>query len=128
MDWFASIGSTGLYGILYLLCVVQIEILELLWIVLEQADWCCLADILCDVIFLFMFRNCSRITTPLNYNFLQIINDNDTSFVKAMGETPLLGKSLQIIYPILIIILIIFNAFDVYSRICKRIGLHKFQF
>ncbi len=74
------------------------------------------------------FSNCSRITTPLNYNFLQIINDDDTSFIKAMGETPLLGKTLQVVFPILIIILIIFNAFDVYSLICKKIGLNKFQF
>jgi hypothetical protein len=59
---------------------------------------------------------------------LQIINDNDTSFVKALGDTPLFGKSLQVIFPVLIIILIIFNAFDVYSLICKKIGLSKFQF
>jgi hypothetical protein len=59
---------------------------------------------------------------------LQVININESSFIKAMGDTPLLGKTLRIIFPILIIILIIFNAFDVYSLISKKIGLGKFQF
>ena len=31
------------------------------------------------------YRNCSRVSTPLGYNFLQIINDNDTSFITVMG-------------------------------------------
>ena len=45
-----------------------------------------------------------------------------------MGQIPVLGSTFQIIFPILMIILIVFNALDAYSKICKRLGLSKFQF
>lgn len=41
---------------------------------------------------------------------------------------PVLSQTFQILFPILMIILIVFNAFDVYGRICKKLGLSKFQF
>lgn len=64
----------------------------------------------------------------MNYNFLQIVNQKNTSFVHAMGQSPLLSNTFHTLFPILIILLIIFNIFDVYTRLCKRLGLTKFQF
>lgn len=70
-------------------------------------------------------------STPLGYNFLQIINHNDTSFIKVMGEAnvvPIFGETYKLIFPILLIILILFNALDVYSKIAKYLGFQKFAF
>ena len=57
-----------------------------------------------------------------------MVNDEGSSFERTMGQMPVLGTTFQIFFPILMIILIFFNAFDVYSRICKKLGLSKFQF
>ena len=48
-----------------------------------------------------------------------------------MGETnlgPLFGNAYNAIFSVLLILMILFNACDVYSRICKRFGFNKFQF
>ncbi len=34
---------------------------------------------------IFYAINCSRVSTPLGYNFLQIINDKTTAFSQVMG-------------------------------------------
>ncbi len=70
-------------------------------------------------------------STPLGYNFLQIINDKDTSFIGVMGEAnvvPIFGETYNIVFPVLLIILILFNAFDIYSMIAKHMGFQKFVF
>jgi hypothetical protein len=62
---------------------------------------------------------------------LQIINDKNTAFSTVMGNTdivPVLGQTFYYIFPILLLILIIVNAFDVYSLIAKMFGLQKFIF
>ena len=51
--------------------------------------------------------------------------------MKVMGETnlgPLFGGAYKGIFAILLIVLILFNACDVYSRICKKLGISRFQF
>lgn len=48
-----------------------------------------------------------------------------------MGETnvfPVFGETFRIVFPVLLILLIIFNAFDAYTKICKMLGINKFQF
>lgn len=45
-----------------------------------------------------------------------------------MGQMPVLGETFQFVFPVLMIVMIIFNAFDIYSKICKKLGLSKFQF
>ena len=64
----------------------------------------------------------------MNYNFLQVVNDEGSSFELTMGQMPVLGDTFRILFPVLMIILIVFNAFEVYSRICKKLGLSRFQF
>ncbi len=71
-------------------------------------------------------RNCSRVSTPLGYNFLQIVNDKNTSFINVMGEAnvvPIFGETYNIIFPVILIILIIFNTFDIYALVAKQFGI-----
>lgn len=56
------------------------------------------------------------------------MNDDGSSFEKEMGQMPVLGETFQFVFPVLMIVMIIFNAFDIYSKICKKLGLSKFQF
>ena len=46
-----------------------------------------------------------------------------------MGETnvfPVFGDTFRIVFPVILIVLILVNAGDVYSKICRMIGLTKF--
>jgi hypothetical protein len=75
--------------------------------------------------------NASRISTPLCYNFLQIVDHTSSSFSKVMGEAdivPVFGQTFFYIFPILLLLLIIVNTFDVYTLIARMFGLEKFEF
>lgn len=80
----------------------------------------------------FYFRNCSRVSTPLCYNFLQIIHkDEGTSFSEVMGTNILgsmFGETFNVVFPVLLILLVIFNALNVYRLLAKRLGMEKFEF
>ena len=70
-------------------------------------------------------------STPLCYNFLQIIHKEHTSFeavMKITNVSEVFGKTFNIVFPVLLILLIIFNALDVYSLLARRLGMQKFQF
>jgi hypothetical protein len=41
---------------------------------------------------------------------------------------PIFGRTFNIIFPILMLILIVFNAFDIYTKIFKAVGIQRFQF
>ena len=41
---------------------------------------------------------------------------------------PVFGRTFNIIFPMLLLILITFNAFDIYSKVFKAAGLQRFQF
>ena len=48
-----------------------------------------------------------------------------------MGETeivPVFGQTFYYIFPILLILLIIINVFDVYTLIARMFNLQKFEF
>ena len=73
--------------------------------------------------------NGSRVSTPLCYNFLQIIGGQKSAFSKVMGEAeivPVFGQTFAYLFPILLILLIIINLFDVYTMIARMLGLQKF--
>lgn len=70
-------------------------------------------------------------STPLCYNFLQLVDVQDSAFSNVMGTVdivPVFGRTFNIIFPLLLLILIAFNAFDIYSRVFKAAGLQRFQF
>ena len=73
----------------------------------------------------------SRVSTPLCYNFLQMIDHTSSSFSKVMGEAnivPVFGQTFSYIFPILLILLILFNTLNVYSLIARMFNLQKFEF
>ena len=73
----------------------------------------------------------SRVSTPLCYNFLQMIDHQKSSFSKVMGEAnivPVFGQTFFYIFPILLLLLILFNVFDVYTLIARMFKLQKFEF
>lgn len=41
---------------------------------------------------------------------------------------PVFGRTFNIIFPMLLLLLIVFNAFDIYSKVFKAVGLQKFDF
>ena len=60
-----------------------------------------------------------------------MLSHKSTSFLKVMGETNLgvlFGNAENSIFAILLVLLMMFNAFDVYTRACKSFGLNRFQF
>lgn len=76
-------------------------------------------------------RNCSRVSTPLCYNFLQLVGVQASAFSEVMGTVdiaPVFGRTFNIIFPMLLLLLIAFNAFDIYSKVFKAAGLQRFQF
>ena len=61
-------------------------------------------------------------STPLCINFLQIVNSNPTSFSRVMGDAnivPVFGQTFTYVFPILLLILIVVNIFDVYTMIAR---------
>lgn len=78
-----------------------------------------------------MYSNCSRVSTPLCYNYLQLVNIQDSAYSSVMGSVdivPVFGKTFNIIFPMLLLLLIFFNAFDIYAKVFKAVGIERFQF
>lgn len=60
-----------------------------------------------------------------------MINYTDSSFSKVMGDAnivPVFGETFYYIFPILLLLLIVVNVFDVYTLIARMLGLQKFEF
>jgi hypothetical protein len=55
------------------------------------------------------------------------MDHTDTSFSRVMGEA-VIGQSLYYVFPTLILLLIVFNAFNVYTLIARMFGLERFEF
>ncbi|KRX05631.1 hypothetical protein PPERSA_09771 [Pseudocohnilembus persalinus] len=80
---------------------------------------------------LFTSINFSRVSVPLCLNFLNILNIKDAAINKAIGNinlVPVLGESFPQYFPIVLIVLVLFNYFDLYSTIQSWFGLSGFQF
>lgn len=48
-----------------------------------------------------------------------------------MGEAnvvPIFGETYNIIFPVILIILIVFNTFDIYALVAKQFGIKRFAF
>lgn len=48
--------------------------------------------------------------------------------IGAMDDVPILGSANTYFFPLILIMLIIFNAFDVYTKILSSLGLKQFEF
>eukprot|EP00933_Yihiella_yeosuensis_P017204 TRINITY_DN14438_c0_g1_i1.p1 TRINITY_DN14438_c0_g1~~TRINITY_DN14438_c0_g1_i1.p1 ORF type:complete len:631 (-),score=44.14 TRINITY_DN14438_c0_g1_i1:141-1985(-) len=73
----------------------------------------------------------ARLAAPLCYHFLLLIRVKGTSFQAMMGQmnvVPVLGKSFNEVFPIIIAFLVLCNLLNVYSKIVQVCGLHSLDF
>jgi len=71
--------------------------------------------------------NFSRVSAPLVLNFLQMLKLKGTAFQYVMGEVNF-AYSFMRYFPLLLLVLIICNVFNVYGRILNNFGLGRFKF
>lgn len=80
---------------------------------------------------LFTSLNFSRVSAPLCFNFLNILNIENAALNKALGNinlVPVLGESFPMYFPLVLIFLVIFNFFDMYDKIASQFGLKTFKY
>jgi hypothetical protein len=73
----------------------------------------------------------TRLITPLCYNYLLLIKVTDTAFNEVMGVinlVPVIGQQFAIFFPLLIIIFVALNLFNVYDKILAMLGLQAYSF
>lgn len=72
-----------------------------------------------------------RLTAPLCYHFLLLVRVEGTAFQKLMGKmdlVPVLGRSFNEFFPLLVAFLCVCNIFNVYSKIVGLCGLGALEF
>ena len=60
-----------------------------------------------------------------------MIKVHNTAFNKVMGEiniVPIFGSGFTSVFPIILIVLCLFNIYDVYGKFLSYLGLKQFQF
>jgi hypothetical protein len=79
---------------------------------------------------LFLASFMCRIGFPLCLNFVQILKLTGvtTQIEVIMGETPDFGKNFIIFFPAILIVLCLFNLFDIYGRLMNVLGFQSFGF
>ncbi|CDW77697.1 UNKNOWN [Stylonychia lemnae] len=73
----------------------------------------------------------TKLAAPLCVNYLKMLHIENTSFhhmLGAMDPIPLIGNQFQKIFPATLVLLVIFNSFDLWSKLMKCIGLDEFAF
>jgi len=80
---------------------------------------------------LFLASFMCRIGFPLCLNFIQILKLNtDTVLGELLGIidlVPVFGKSFTIFYPMILILLCLFNLFDLYGKLLNIFGISSFD-
>jgi len=71
--------------------------------------------------------NFSRVSSPMVFNFLQMLKLKGTAFNQVMGEVDF-AFSFTTYFPLFLIFLIFCNAFDIYGRMLGWLGLNSFKF
>jgi hypothetical protein len=79
---------------------------------------------------LFLASFMCRIGFPLCLNFVQILKLRDvkTQIEIIMGEVPDFGRHFIIFFPTALIVLCLFNLFDIYGRLMNILGFQIFGF
>lgn len=73
----------------------------------------------------------TRLAAPMCINFLNIIHLEGTCFgsvIGAMDPIPLIGKQFQNIFPTTLLLLCIFNVFNLWSNLMIWLGLDEYSF
>lgn len=74
---------------------------------------------------LFTSINFSRVSAPICFNYLGIINYKKSAFNHVLGDidlVPVLGSSITTIFPLLLLTFFLFNFFDIHERILNLLG------
>ncbi|EGR28925.1 lmbr1-like conserved region family protein, putative [Ichthyophthirius multifiliis] len=80
---------------------------------------------------MFFSINFSRVSAPIAYNYIRMLKINDSAFEYVIGkidEIPFLEKANMYCFPFILVLLILANIFDFYSKFMNCIGLKKFEF
>ncbi len=80
---------------------------------------------------LFTTINFSRVSAPLCFNFLNILQLKNCALNSALGVVdlmPVLGGSINKLLPSILILIAAFIYFDVWDRVCALFGLGNFMF
>lgn len=73
----------------------------------------------------------ARLTAPLAYNFILLIDLKGTQFSKFMDIIeiiPVMGKGFAIFFPLSLVLFCAMNLFNVYGRFMRFLGLGSFSF
>ena len=73
----------------------------------------------------------ARLIPVISYNFLLMINVQNTSFIKSINLfniLPYSGEVYSRYLPVLLIVFCILNAFNAYNKIVKFLGIKQFAF
>jgi len=76
---------------------------------------------------IFASLSLSRVSSPLVFNFLQMLNIDGTAFHIVMGNVEFASSFVKY-FPLLLSLLVLCNIFEVYDRILNKFGLGKFRF
>jgi hypothetical protein len=76
---------------------------------------------------LFTAINLSRVCYPLCFNYEQITNMPPSAFLNFFGEVTI-AEEYAIIFPILMLVFALCNAFDIYDRVAGYLGLASYAF
>lgn len=72
----------------------------------------------------------AKIAAPLCYNFLKFIKVSGTQFYEVMGgyQFQYLSEEFVIYFPSLLLVLVLLNYFNFYSKLMKSLGMSQFSF
>ena len=76
---------------------------------------------------LFTSINLSRVCYPLCYNYEQITDFSPSGFLNFFGSVTI-PQQYTIIFPILMIVFGLFNAFDIYDKVAGYLGMASYAF
>ena len=76
----------------------------------------------------------TKLAAPLCFNFLNVLHLEGTAFQRTLGvgsgyqAVPLIGDEFQKLFPATLVLLVLCNAFDLWSKLMVCLGLDEFTF
>ena len=73
----------------------------------------------------------AKLAPPLCYNFILFIKIKSSVFNKVYGVlnlVPILGQMFSLFFPLMLVVFVLLNLFDVYSKIMTKIGISQYTF
>jgi len=76
---------------------------------------------------IFSTMNFARVSSPMVFNFLQMMKVQDTAFNHVMGNVNL-AYNFTKYFPLLLIVLVFCNIFEIYGKTLAKLGLSRYRF